>query len=54
MLSYCLKCTKNTERQVKTNKRKLIILSKYAVCDSKKLSFIIKEEDSGLLSNFRD
>ena len=46
MLSYCLKCRKNTEsinsRVSKTNNGKAMILSKCAACDSKK-SRIIKK-----------
>ena len=42
MLSYCLKCRKNTESKnqkvVKTKSRKIILLSKCAVCDRKKSS----------------
>ena len=55
MLSYCLKCRKNTEsknpRFAKTNKGKSIILSKCAVCESKKSRFIKEEEASRLLSS---
>ena len=44
MSLYCLKCRKNTESKnskvVKTKKRKLMLLSKCAVSDSKKLGFI--------------
>ena len=44
MLSYCLKCKKNTEnidsKVLKTSNGKTIILSKCAVCDSKKSKFI--------------
>ena len=40
MLSYCLKCGKNTESKnpkfVKTNNRRILFLSKYAVCNSRK------------------
>ena len=39
MLSYCLKCTKNTESKTpkvsRTKNRRTMLLSKYAVCDSK-------------------
>ena len=52
MLSYCLKCRKNTENKnqslATTNKGKLIILSKCAVCDTKKSRFIKEQEASGL------
>ena len=38
MLPYCLKCRTNTESKnpkvVKTNNRKIMLLSKYPVCDS--------------------
>ena len=55
MLSYCLKDRKNTEsknpRVAKTNKGRLIILSKCAVRDSKKLRFIKGKEASSLLIN---
>ena len=54
MLSYCLKCRKNTEsinpRVSRTNSGKTIILSKYAVYCSKKSRFIKKQEASGILS----
>ena len=40
MSSYCLKCRKNTEsinlRVLKTSNSKAMILSKYAICGSKK------------------
>ena len=41
MLSYCLKCRKNIESKnpkvAKTKNRRIILLSKFAVCDSKKM-----------------
>ena len=44
MISYCLKCRKNTERKnpqpVRTKNGIITVLSKRAVCDSKKLKFI--------------
>ena len=40
MFSYCLKCTRNSESKI----------PKVAVCDSKKLKFIKKQEARGLLS----
>ena len=53
-LLYCLKCRKDTEskhpRMERTNKGKLVILSKCAVCDTKNSRFIKKQEASGLLS----
>ena len=55
MLSYCLKCKRNTEsinpKVLKTTNGKAIILSKCAICDSKKSKFIKKQEAKGLLSN---
>ena len=41
MLLYCLKCRKNTESEnpkvARTKKRGVMLLSKFAVCDSKKI-----------------
>ena len=55
MLSYCLKCQKNTEsidpKVSKTSNNKTIILSKYVVCGSKKSKFIKGQQAKGLLSN---
>ena len=55
MLSYRLKCKKNTEsinpRVSKTTNGKTIILSKCAICNSKKSKFIKEQETKGLLSN---
>ena len=52
MLSYCLKRRKNTERKngkvVKTKNGRKILLSKFAMCDNKKLEFIKDQEASGL------
>ena len=56
MLSYCLKCRKNTEGKnpkVARTKNRIIILSKFAVCDSKTLKFVKEQEVSGLLSSLR-
>ena len=54
MESYCLKCkkyTKNINPQVSsTSNGKLMILSKCAICGSKKPKFINNQEASGLLS----
>ena len=54
MESYCLKCkkyTKNINPQVSsTSNGKLMILSKCAICGSKKSKFINKQEARGLLS----
>ena len=55
MLSYCLKCKKNTEsinpKVLKTTYGKTMILSKCAICSSKKSKFIKKHQAKGLLSN---
>ena len=55
MLSYCLKCKKNTEninpRVSKTTNGKAMILSTCAICDSKKSKFIKGQQAKGLLSN---
>ena len=55
MLSYCLKCKKNTEsinpKVSKTTNGKMMILSKCAICDSKISKFIKEEQATGLLSN---
>ena len=55
MLSYCLKCTKNTENKnlkvVRTKKGKIMLLSKFEVCDSTKSKSIKEQEASGLLSS---
>ena len=55
MESYCLKCkkyTKNINPQVSsTSNGKLMILSKCAICGSKKSRFIKNQEAKGLLSN---
>ena len=53
MESYCLKCkkyTKNINPQVSsTSNGKMMILSKCAICGSKKSKFIKKQEAKGLL-----
>ena len=55
MLSYCLKCKKNTEsinpKVSKTSDGKTMILSKCAICGSKKSKFIKKQQKKGLFSN---
>ena len=57
MLSYCLKCRKNTEsinpKVSKTTNGKMIILSKCSICDSKKSKFIKEQQAKVLLSNLR-
>ena len=55
MESYCLKCRKNTEninpRVSKTSNGKTMLLSKYAICDSKRSRFIKNQKAKGLLRN---
>ena len=55
MLSYCLKCQKNTESKnakvTKTKNGRVVLLWKCAVCDSKKSKFIKQQEASKLLSS---
>ena len=54
MESYCLKCrkyTKNIDPQVSsTSNGKIMILSKCAICDSKKSKFIKQQKAKGLSS----
>ena len=51
----CLKCKKKADSKnlkvTKTKKWKLIILSRYVVCDNEKSKFIKEEDASGLLSS---
>ena len=53
MLPYCLKCKKNTESVnpsvSETSNGRTMILSKCAICGSKKSKFIKKQEAKGLL-----
>ena len=55
MKSYCLKCRKDTEninpRISKTSNNRTMVLSKCAICGSKKSRFIKNQEAKGLLSN---
>ena len=55
MKSYCLKCKKDTEninpRVSNTSNGRAIILSKCAICGSKKSRFIKDQEEKELLSN---
>ena len=55
MLLYCLKCRKNTESKnpkvARSKNGRIMLLSKCAVCDSKKSKFIKEQEASGLLSS---
>lgn len=53
--TYCFKCKKYTESKnldaTKTKDRKIILLLKFEVLDSKKLTFINRQGESGLLSS---
>ena len=55
MKSYCLKCRKDTEniksRVSKTSNVRIMVLSKCAICDSKKSRFIKNQKAKGLLRN---
>ena len=55
MLSYCLKGKKNTEsidpKGSATSNGRTMILSKYAICGSKKSKCTKKQEAKGLLIN---
>ena len=55
MLSYCLKCRKNTESKnrkvVRSKNKRIMLLSKCAVYDSKKSKLIKQREVTGLLSS---
>ena len=55
MKSYCFKCRKNTEKiNPKVSKffnGRTMVLSKCAICGSKKWRFIKNQEAKGLLSN---
>ena len=55
MLSYCLKCRKNTKSKnpevVRTNNGRIILLSKCAVYNHKKSKCIKEQEVSGLLKD---
>ena len=55
MKSYCLKCRKDNKninpKVSSTSNGKAMILSKCAICGSKKSRFIKNQEAKGLLSN---
>ena len=55
MKPYCSKCRKNTEninpKVSKTSNNRTMVLSKCAICCSKKSRFIKNQEAKGLLSN---
>ena len=55
MKSYCLKCRKNTEnidpKLSKTSNGRTMLLSKCAICGSKKSRFVKNQEAKRVLSN---
>ena len=55
LLYHCLKCRKNTESKnpkvARTKNGRIMLLSKCAVCDSKKSDFIKEQEASRLLNS---
>ena len=55
MLTYCIKCRKNTKtldsNKKKTKNGRIIVQSKCAVCGIKKPRFVKEQEANGLLSN---
>ena len=55
MLTYCVKCRKDTENIVpkmfKTKNNRLIMQSKCPVCEIKKSRSVKEQEAKGLLSN---
>ena len=54
MLTYCVKCRKDTEnidpKRVRTKNNKLIMQSKCPVCGIKRSRIVKKQEAKGLLS----
>ena len=55
MFSYCLQCRKNAESKspkvVRTKNGRITLLSKFSVCNSKKLKFRKEQEARRLISN---
>ena len=55
MLTYCLKCKKNTTniyaKMMKTKNGRFVLSSRCAVCGSKKSKFMKEQDAKGLLSN---
>lgn len=55
MLSYCVKCRKNTEninpKMVKAKNGRLIIQLKCSFCGIKKSRFVKKQDTQGILNN---
>ena len=58
MLSYCLKCRKNTESKnpkvVRTKNGRIMLFSKCSVCNSKTLNVLKEQGARGLLSNLTE
>ena len=55
MLLYCWKCGKDTEsnntKTARTKNGRIMLLSKFSVCDGQKSKGIKQQEASGLISN---
>ena len=55
MLTYCLKCQENTNninsKSLEIKSKKLMLISKCAICNSTKSRFIKEQQAKGLLSN---
>ena len=55
MLLYCLRCGKDTEsdntKTARTKNGRIMLLSKFSVCDGKKSKGIKQQEASRLISN---
>ena len=55
MLTYCLKCKKNTKnidaKMMKTKNGRFVLSSKCAICSSKKSKFVKEQKVEGLLGN---
>ena len=55
MLTYCLKCKKNTKnidaKMMETKNDRFVLSSKCAICGSKKSKFMKEQEAKVLLSN---
>ena len=55
MLTYCVKCRKDTEnidpKMVRTKNSRLIMQSKWPFCGIKNSRFVKEQEAKGLLSN---
>ena len=54
MLSYCLKCRKNTESKMpkveKIKNRRIMLLSNSVICGCKKSTFTKEQKATGILS----